>query len=336
MEPETCDICRFDNAEYPIPDCLGTLRALGTWWSLLTQGVDASSLARRPAPTTWSASEYATHSAGLTGALGWLFGTGMRAPIHDLPHIADGDARADDPPPGPEVDVRGALDQRILEIDESAQRIARKAASVPFDDEAWTHAVVVNGERVDPNWILRHVVHDATHHLIDVGRGLAGFGIGPLAGTTGSVLALHASGGGVPKLAIPEARVGRRGIDGDRQAKRRHHGRVWQALCLFSIEVIEGFRAEGHPIEAGSTGENLTIRGIDWSTLRPGTRLGIGDEVVAEITVPALPCHQNARWFSDGDSGRMHHERHPGESRLYARVVRDGVIRTGDTVVVEP
>ena len=35
------------------------------------------------------------------------------------------------------------------------------------------------------------------------------------------------------------------GIVGDRQGNRQHHGRPWQALCLFSIYVIDDLAACG-------------------------------------------------------------------------------------------
>ena len=70
-------------------------------------------------------------------------------------------------------------------------------------------------------------------------------------------------------------------------------------------------QAEGHPIAPGSTGENLTISGIDWADLSEGDRLHVGEEVVAEITGPASPCAKNAAWFVDGDFLRMSESRYP-------------------------
>jgi hypothetical protein len=35
---------------------------------------------------------------------------------------------------------------------------------------------------------------------------------------------------------------------------------------------------EGHTIDAGSSGENLTLAGLSWETLEPGTLLKIGPE----------------------------------------------------------
>jgi MOSC domain len=147
----------------------------------------------------------------------------------------------------------------------------------------------------------------------------------------GRVVGLHVSPGGVPKTPVPEADVGWRGLAGDRQATRRHHGRLWQAVCLWSADVIDGLQREGHPIFPGAAGENVTVAGLDWAAVRPGLRLALGDAVV-EVTVPALPCAANAGWFADGDVRRIDHRRHPGSSRQYALVVRPGRIAVGDDV----
>lgn len=151
----------------------------------------------------------------------------------------------------------------------------------------------------------------------------------------GRVVGVFASDGGVPKVAIDEAVVGYRGFDGDRQASRKHHGRVWQALCLWSADVIDALRAEGHPIAPGRAGENVTVADLDWPSLRPGVQVRLGS-VLAEVSAYATPCAKNAAWFIDRDFDRMAHDRHPGWSRVYASVIDDGVVRIGDGAVVEP
>jgi MOSC domain-containing protein YiiM len=108
-----------------------------------------------------------------------------------------------------------------------------------------------------------------------------------------------------------------------------------QALSLWSLAVIDALRAEGHPIRAGAAGENVTLTGIDWTTIRPGVRLTIGPAVV-EISAFATPCAKNAQWFADGEFRRIDHERNPGWSRAYAWVLRGGELHAGDEVVVEP
>lgn len=172
--------------------------------------------------------------------------------------------------------------------------------------------------------------------LSAAGRAVVAAGHGPAdpAGA-GVVDGVFASGGGVPKAPVTSGSVGWRGLDGDRQAARKHHGRVWQALCLWSADVVDALAAEGHPVFPGAAGENVSVRGVDWAALRPGVRLRLGT-VLAEVTVPALPCAKNARWFVDGAFSRMHHERDRAVTRWYALVIEPGTVVAGDPVRVEP
>jgi len=151
----------------------------------------------------------------------------------------------------------------------------------------------------------------------------------------GTVEQLNRSDGGVPKLPVATVDVGHGGVVGDVQAVRIHHGRPWQALCLWSADVIDELAGEGHPIHPGAAGENVTIRGVDWAAMRAGTILDVG-EVRCQLSAPAEPCTSNRQWFLDGAIGRMDDDQNPGSSRWYASVLRPGSITTGDPVVVEP
>jgi MOSC domain-containing protein YiiM len=136
----------------------------------------------------------------------------------------------------------------------------------------------------------------------------------------------------VPKHPVMEGTVTRDGIIGDRQRSLKVHGGPDRAICLFSLERIEALEEEGHPIRPGSAGENLTIAGLDWEKLKPGDRLHVGPYVELEVTSYTTPCELNARWFREGDYKRISQKKHPGWSRLYARVLREGVVRPGDLV----
>jgi MOSC domain-containing protein YiiM len=150
----------------------------------------------------------------------------------------------------------------------------------------------------------------------------------------GTVAQLSVSSGGLPKLPIEAADVTWKGMAGDRQAVRVHHGRPWQALCIWSTEVIDDFRRQGHPLEPGRAGENITITGLSWPDVRAGVRLLVG-QVLCEVSAYTLPCRTNKRWFIDGDFNVMHHERGP-VSRVYATVLEPGRIAAGDAAVLEP
>ena len=149
----------------------------------------------------------------------------------------------------------------------------------------------------------------------------------------GSVVHLNInSAGGVPKHQVAEAAITTAGVVGDKQRDRRYHGGPERAVCLFSQERITALQAEGHPISPGSTGENVTIGGIDWDMLAVGDCLQIGERVMLQITSYAVPCQNIAGSFSDGVFKRMSQKLHPGWSRLYTRVLSEGTIREGDTV----
>lgn len=152
-------------------------------------------------------------------------------------------------------------------------------------------------------------------------------------GPSGIISQLSISPGGVPKLAIAEARVSTLGLEGDGHAHPDIH-RTERAVCLYSLDLIEALVAEGHPIGPGSTGENVTVQGIDWPLIVPGARLRLGDAVELEITRYTTPCTNIRASFAGGDSNRIHHNLHPGWSRAYARVLAPGHLRTGDSVSV--
>ncbi len=313
---ERCETCRFDREQYDRRDGLGTLRGLPFMYRWAVEGVADEKLSDTPGAERPSVEASMAVVAAELAALAAL--------------VRDGEAE----PPGDSGD-EGSSDasaaRRMLET--AAQQLHDTMRSLE-PGPGWSGPLRYGDQLVDADWALHHAVHASTHGLREVGRTLHELGLGAPT-QEGSLDRISVSGGGVPKLAVDVADVGERGVLGDRQAARQHHGRPWQALCLWSTEVIDALRSEGHPIEAGAAGENLTISGVDWASIRPGTRILAG-EVVLDISSWSTPCSKNARWFVGGDFSRIEHDLHPGWSRAYAWVLEPGRIATGDPVVVEP
>ena len=142
---------------------------------------------------------------------------------------------------------------------------------------------------------------------------------------------LNISNGGVPKLAIERCEVRSHGLAGDRQRDRRYHGGPERAVSLYSLDLIEALNAEGHSIAPGALGENVTLAGVDWAQMMPGAVLETGS-VLLELTSYAAPCSNLRPYFRDGRFARVSEKQHPGWSRLYARVLREGMLGVGDTV----
>jgi len=149
---------------------------------------------------------------------------------------------------------------------------------------------------------------------------------------TAHIVQISVSPGGVPKWPVPSARVTALGLEGDAQRDLEHHGGPERALCIFSQERIQALQAEGHPITPGSIGENLTIEGIDWNAVMPGTYLRLGEDVVVQVTRYTSPCLNITASFLHRGYSRVSQQRHPGDSRVYARVLREGSLTSGDPV----
>jgi MOSC domain-containing protein YiiM len=148
----------------------------------------------------------------------------------------------------------------------------------------------------------------------------------------GYIFQLNCSNGGVPKRPVREAQLTPTGLSCDRQKHLKIHGGPERALCLYALEHIERLRDEGHPIFPGSVGENVTVVGLKWWKLRPGSLLALGDEVIIQISSYAGPCQTIAGSFIDRKFKRISEKKHPGESRLYARVLQTGRLEVGQTV----
>jgi MOSC domain-containing protein YiiM len=321
-DPETCDQCGFDSADWNDLDTIRTIASAPKLLELWTDGMSNEHRDRRRAPGTWSVNEYVDHLRETFFGLRALAAIALESPGTGLGPVIE---------PSPAGSHRQVdVEQVMSAIDVEATAFASLLDETPT--ETWQAHVVLGDNRRSVRWASRHVVHDLWHHLIDISdirRTLE-----DTAPTQhGSLVQINVYDGGVPKHSVDQASIGRRGIDGDTQNARKHHGRPWQALCLWSRDVITALQAEGHPITAGSAGENLTLEGIDWSTLRAGSILEIG-EVRCQLSAPAIPCAKNNRWFADGDSTRILHDRHPGWGRWYASVIITGTVAPNDPVTV--
>ena len=149
--------------------------------------------------------------------------------------------------------------------------------------------------------------------------------------TPGVLVSINASDGGVPKLPRHRAAVTAAGVEGDRQRDLRFHGGVDRAVCLYSFDHIRALQEEGHQVSIGQLGENLTVMGLDWRHLTPGTRIQVGG-VRLLITAFAVPCKNLSPYFAEGKIFRISQKVHPGWSRAYARVEEPGTVQIGDPV----
>ena len=74
----------------------------------------------------------------------------------------------------------------------------------------------------------------------------------------------------------------------------------------FSAEIIEKLNYEGHPISAGTTGENVLIQGIEIGEIQPGTIVKFPN-VELVVTQDAPPCKTIKKSFSNNNFNAISH-----------------------------
>ena len=121
-------------------------------------------------------------------------------------------------------------------------------------------------------------------------------------------------------------------IEGDRQADLRVHGGVDKAVYVYPAAHYDLWKDElSQALPFGSFGENLTISGLDETTIRVGDRLSIGDAVL-QATTPRMPCFKLGMKMKDQRFLRRFLR--SGRTGFYCRVLREGLIEPDATVSV--
>jgi hypothetical protein len=164
-----CEECGFD---YEALDPAGIPAAIRSFakryrapLSRFLPGEDGDSLIReRPEPDTWSALEYASHVRDVfSNYAGWI----------ELTLAEDGPTLEG---PGPEelAALRNYNDDDPAVVTDAlaanAERLAAVVESVP--DDGWERVGVRRGHERSVLLSARRAVHEGSHHLLDIGRGL--------------------------------------------------------------------------------------------------------------------------------------------------------------------
>ena len=130
---------------------------------------------------------------------------------------------------------------------------------------------------------------------------------------------------GTKKKAIKEGLIKEGyGLVGDAHADSGWHRQV----SLLALASIEKMRRMGAEVGPGDFAENLTIEGIELFSLPVGTRLGVGKDVVLEITQIGKECHSHCAIFKQVGTCVM-----PTEG-IFTRVIKGGTVKAGDELRV--
>jgi MOSC domain-containing protein YiiM len=124
--------------------------------------------------------------------------------------------------------------------------------------------------------------------------------------------------------------VGREGLAGDVQADRKVHGGPDKAVYAYAREDLDWWEEQlERPLENGTMGENLTLRGIDASGALVGERWRVGTALL-EVTSPRIPCWKLGVKMDDPRFLKTFAAAlRPGS---YLRVIEEGELGAGDAV----
>jgi len=115
------------------------------------------------------------------------------------------------------------------------------------------------------------------------------------------------------------------GLAGDAHAECRIHRQV----SLLARESIAKMQERGFEVGPGDFAENLTTEGIDLASLPVGTLMLVGKEAILEVTQIGKDCHTKCDIFRQIGKCIM-----PKEG-IFARVIRGGLVESGDPVEVK-
>lgn len=105
--------------------------------------------------------------------------------------------------------------------------------------------------------------------------------------------------------------------------KDAHAGAGDRQVSFLSAESINELEKEGLKLPPGAFGENVVTRGLDWTTIRVGGQIRIG-ETVLEVTHIGKVCHTPCSIFHTIGRCIM------PERGIFARVLKGGVIHAGN------
>ena len=141
----------------------------------------------------------------------------------------------------------------------------------------------------------------------------------------GSVVSMRLNvGSRKPMKEVDSARViTGQGIEGDRHLKE-DGSRSRRQILIMDRETLGNFS-----LDDGIIRENITVAGMDFSSIDAGDRVSIGREVVLEITGECEPCAR-----MDEIRAGLQNEL-DGQRGMLAYAEKGGLISVGDVISVK-
>jgi hypothetical protein len=162
MSSYVCPECGLDYDTITPADAAVAIRSFPRRYREAMAGIEEDVLAQRPAPEVWSAIEYTSHVAQLYGPMAEAQ---RRIRTEDHPEIRW--ERLPDPPVRPSAEL-------LADLENKAELLAKEIDATHRDD--WQREGTLPWGDRDALTMARNAVHEGSHHLRDIERGLAQLG----------------------------------------------------------------------------------------------------------------------------------------------------------------
>lgn len=141
------------------------------------------------------------------------------------------------------------------------------------------------------------------------------------------VLSINISKGGIPKLPVSSIRLTVAGLEGDGHNHAKHNTPL-QAICIQDLEKLEELSQNGYTLSPGHAGENLTVENLNVNELPIGAILKFSGGIILEISKIRKPCY-----VMDAIHPQLKEDA-VGRHGMYARVLKEGILKAGETIEV--
>jgi hypothetical protein len=157
---DRCEECGFDGEKWSDTEAVAALADLHVRFANAVADLSADELFRRPVENQWSITEYTDHVREVLFGMRFLLEMVVTQSGTDL-----GESPSSPFSPEPRsIDI----DLALLGIEQESISLLDSISGL--SPSQWSAMATLDGTPVDPHWIIRHAVHDSTHHLLDIER----------------------------------------------------------------------------------------------------------------------------------------------------------------------
>jgi MOSC domain-containing protein YiiM len=135
------------------------------------------------------------------------------------------------------------------------------------------------------------------------------------------------------KPVIAPVRLRKTGFEGDGVANLKYHGGLDKAVCAYGTNHYSYWEETlGTVLPQAPFGENLSLSNLDETAVCIGDIFQVGTAVI-QISQPRQPCATLAARYGRGDMVKLVAD--SGRTGCYFRVLEEGIIETGNTLILK-